>query len=293
MTRLKDFIENCRWALPTAGPISCKEQSQAALPHRCVLLQGLLSASHPETKPFSFYYYWRLWLFSNFLSFVAGMSSICFSVIDSCSYFSPPAFGWALCSAELCQCLQLLELCLCSSCLCPAASSILATACASSAPWDTLCCAPRQLCWDSFIPFCTVLPCSCAGGKQHLERTGEPASVSDTGGVSQFAASSPAAGNSRLPPGWSSASLTKEVLTGSCKLGYLPRSWAYLHFSVASTVALLILMNSSCASRSYCWSGSLKEQDGLAQDITNDWHQSHTLTGSCSILLRGLLLSCC
>lgn len=74
---------------------------------------------------------------------------------------------------------------------------------------------------------------------------------------------------------------------------FLSLSWAYLHFSVASTVALLILMNSSCASRSYCWSGSLKEQDCLAQDITNDWHQSHTLTGSCSILLRGLLLSCC
>lgn len=123
MTRLKDLIENCRWALPTACLFSCKEQSQAALPYPCVLLQGLLSASHPGTKPFSFYYYWRLWLFFNFLSFVAGMSSICFSVIDSCSHFSPPAFGRALCSAELCQCLQLLELCLCSSCLCPTASA--------------------------------------------------------------------------------------------------------------------------------------------------------------------------
>lgn len=143
MTRLKDFIENCGWALPTACSFSCK----AALPYPCVLLRGLLSASHPETKPFSFYYYWRLWLFFNFLSFVAGMSSICFSVIDSCSHFSPPALGRALCSAELCQCLQLLELCLCSSCLCPAASACLQHSghclqhlghcpLTASAPWD-------------------------------------------------------------------------------------------------------------------------------------------------------------
>lgn len=170
MTRLKDFIENCRWALPTACPFSCKEQSQAALPYPCVLLQGLLSASHPETKPFSFYYYWRLWLFFNFLSFVAGMSSICFSVIDSCSHFSPPAFGRALCSAELCQCLQSLELCLCSSCLCPAACSILATASASSAPWDTL-----LLGSSAGIPSFHPVPCSCAaancawGGLERLQ----------------------------------------------------------------------------------------------------------------------------
>lgn len=98
------------------------------------------------------------------------MSSICFSVIDSCSHFSPPAFGRALCSAELCQCLQSLELCLCSSCLCPAACSILATASAFSAPWDTL-----LLGSSAGIPSFHPVPCSCAaancawGGLEHLQ----------------------------------------------------------------------------------------------------------------------------
>lgn len=78
----------------------------------------------------------------------------------------------------------------------------------------------------------------------------------------------------------------KEVLAGSCKLGYLPRRWAYLCFRIASAVALFILINSSGASRNYCWRGSLKEQNCLAQGITDHWHQSHTLTGRCSILLR-------
>lgn len=173
MTRLKDLIENCRWAFPTACPFSCKEQNQAALPYPCVLLQSLLSASHPETKPFSFYCYWRLWLFSNFLSFVADMSSICFSVIDSCSHFSPPAFGRALCSAELCQCLQSLELCLCSSCLCPAASACLQHPglCPCS-----LCSLghPRAVHHTSFagIPCFHFVPSCLAVGKQHLEQTG-------------------------------------------------------------------------------------------------------------------------
>lgn len=292
MTRLKDFIENCRWALPTACSLSCK----AALPYPCVLLQGLLSASHPETKPFSFYYYWRLWLFFNFLSFVAGMSSICFSVIDSCSHFSPPAFGRALCSAELCQCLQSLELCLCSSCLCPAASACpqhpghcprclfsLGPACAGNHP------SFAGIPSFPFVPPCLAPVLWANSTWSRLECL--------QGWVSQFPVSLP----DQVNPGSlrSSASRTalirshpgaqqapKEVLAGSCKLGYLPRSWAYLCFRVASAAALLILINSSCASRSYCWRGSLKEQNCLAQGITDHWHQSHTLTGQCSILLR-------
>lgn len=168
MTRLKGFIENCRWALPTARPFSCKDQSQAALPSPCVLLQGLLSASHPQTEQFSFYYYWRLWLFFNFLLFLAGMSSICFSVIDSCSHFSPSAFRRALCSAELCQSLQPW-----SSAFAAAASAWLpgpargipANARASSllslvGPAHAM--NRTGAWWDFFIRFYSTVSCSCA-----------------------------------------------------------------------------------------------------------------------------------
>lgn len=43
--------------------------------------------------------------FFNFLSFAAGTGSICFSVIDSSSHFSPTAFGAALqSSVNVCSC---------------------------------------------------------------------------------------------------------------------------------------------------------------------------------------------
>lgn len=67
-------------------------------------------------------------------------------------------------------------------------------------------------------------------------------------------------------------------------------NWTKLHFCVASAVALLILSNPSCVSRSSCQRGSLREQHCPAGDIADHWRRSPALAGGCSILSRQCFL---
>lgn len=150
---------------------------------------------------------------------MAGTSSICFSVIDSCSHFSPPAFRGALCSAELRQCLQpRSSLCLCSSCLCPAAgacpghpgrrlrfpsSGCPARAVNRTGSW-----------WGFSARFYSTKSCSCAASSSGAGKRWVCARVwlkclqaALTQDEFLFPTCSPAAGNSSSP-GWPFASLT-------------------------------------------------------------------------------------